>query len=159
MAKKKKRKKRKSGNINPKTKNKLQHTMPDKHAKEAVNGKKMSEVILEFAEPLMHRCENDDQQKKIIALSIVAWNISCLPENQQEQSKKEAVKKFLSGDIKAQLFIEDLLNYLLERKKKYFSHDKRVVINYQICELDDTFNLMVASSVLQEDKNHNYPRW
>jgi hypothetical protein len=44
--------------------------------------KKMSEVILEYAEPLMKHAENVKQQNKAIAMAIICWNASLLRRRQ-----------------------------------------------------------------------------
>ncbi|MCF8145905.1 MAG: hypothetical protein K9N21_18510 [Deltaproteobacteria bacterium] len=40
--------------------------------------KKMSEVILKYAAPLMEHAENVEQQHKAIAMAIICWNASLL---------------------------------------------------------------------------------
>ena len=90
---KKRDKKRKCRNINPARKeDKLSHDIPGTNTKESIKNKLLSETILEFAQPLMDKCENADQQKKLIDLSVLAWNMSYLPEGQQEKEKEKIIK-------------------------------------------------------------------
>ncbi len=147
MAKKKKRGKRGPRNVNPaRKKGKLLQAMPGTKIKEINKGTKLSEAILEFAEPLMDKCETVVQQKRLIDLAILAWNISYLPKDQQEQEKEKIIKNLWRGDSEAQSFMKAMFDCLLERKEKYFAHEKRVIINYDVSELSDRLNLTVLGS-------------
>lgn len=44
----------------------------------------MSQVILDFAAPLLATCDDLDAEKKAISLSIFVWNSSLLPEPLQK---------------------------------------------------------------------------
>ncbi len=145
MAKKKKRKKREPRKINPaRKKDKLSHDIPGTNTKENIKDKKLSETILEFAQPLMDKCENAEQQKKLIDLSVLAWNMSYLSEDHQEQEKEKIIRT-LGVDLEARLIVQELFNYLIARKEAVYSHEKRIVLKYKISETNDKFNLTVAS--------------
>ena len=106
---------------------------------------KMSDVIHCFAEPL--RDENGDIPANMLRFAILIWNASLLPEDEQEEAFRDIIKA-LPG--KERGFREGALlaiGILLERKKTYFSDNKRVIIDYEITETKDMLNLNVVSSV------------
>ena len=47
--------------------------------------RKMSAVILEFAQPLLDQCETFQEEKEVITISVLAWNLSL---SQGQISKK-----------------------------------------------------------------------
>ena len=47
---------------------------------------KMSEVILDFAKPLLHLARDFDEQEKAVKLAILAWNSSLLPGKELQKS-------------------------------------------------------------------------
>ncbi len=146
MAKKKKKKKRQSGDINSKKKNKLQHAKLGEHPQKVFGDRKMSALIFEYAEPLVKKCKTFDHRYKIITIAMTAWNLACLPLDKQEEEKKEVIREISrGGDLEVQSFMEETINYLLERKRNFFSYEKRIVVDYTITELDNTVNLTVIS--------------
>ncbi len=148
---KKRDKKRKCRNINPVRKeDKLSHDIPGTNTKESIKDKILSETILEFAQPLMDKCENADQQKKLIDLSVLAWNMSYLPKEQQEREKEKIIRK-LGDDVEARLTVNEVFNYLIARKEALYSHEKRIIVNYEVSEFNDKLNLMVASCSTRGD--------
>lgn len=150
----KKRKKPESRNVNPaRKKDKLLHVMPSYYTEERIKDKKFLQVILEFAEPLMQKCKNVPQQKKLIVLAMIAWNMSCLSEKEKEQSKEEAGRTLWGDDLEDQLFMKNVFDYFLERKDKYFSHEKRIVSDYEIREYNDRLDLTVFYSSPKVDKD------
>jgi hypothetical protein len=46
----------------------------------------MSQVILDFAAPLLETCDDLEAEKKAIAMAIFVWNSTLLPETEQDQT-------------------------------------------------------------------------
>jgi hypothetical protein len=110
---------------------------------------KMSQVMLDFAQPLLDKCEDTDSMKGAISMAIAVWNMSFLsPEKQDEMLEQ------LIGDRKAFSDARDLaevvatMDTLIERKKKYFADKKRVIVDFQMYVTpDERLHLDVVSTV------------
>jgi hypothetical protein len=106
---------------------------------------KMSDVIHRFAEPL--RDENGDVPPNMIRFAILVWNASLLPKDKQEEAFRDIIKA-LPGNVRGlREGALSTISILLERKEKYFSDNKRVIIDYDITETEDMLNLNVISTV------------
>jgi hypothetical protein len=105
---------------------------------------KMSDIILRFAEPL--KDENGDIPANMIRFAILAWNASLLSKDEQEKAFRDIIKA-LPGNVwglrEAGL---STISMLLERKEKYFSDNKRVIVDYDITETEKILNLNVVST-------------
>ena len=58
--------------------------------------RKMSAVILEFAQPLLDQCETFQEEKEVITISVLAWNLSL---SQGQISKKLIASKLKKAGI------------------------------------------------------------
>jgi hypothetical protein len=106
---------------------------------------KMSDVIHRFAEPLQD--ENGDVPANMIRFAILVWNASLLPKDEQEEAFGDIIKA-LPGNIRGlREGALSVISMLLERKEKYFSDNKRIIIDYDITETEDMLNLNVVSTV------------
>lgn len=110
---------------------------------------KMSEVILDFAEPLLSMASNDEEIKKSIGLAILIWNLSLLPtEGQSEQL--EQFWPSLQADSGDE-HVEDarsIVASLLKRKELHFQDHKRAILDYHISDTRDGLHLDVVSTVI-----------
>lgn len=104
---------------------------------------KMSEIILDFAEPILKACHTKELIKKAIALAIIAWNFSFFPDSERSKIMNETIMKFFSFEIGKD--INYYIEMLIERKRKYFSKYQWVILDYQISHLGDRLHLAVVS--------------
>ena len=106
---------------------------------------KMSDVIHRFAEPLQD--ENGDVPVNMIRFAILVWNASLLPKDKQEKALRDIIKALPGhvGGLREEA--ASVISMLLDRKSKYFSDNKRVIIDYDITETEDMLNLNVVSTV------------
>ncbi len=114
------------------------------------NKEKMSEIIAEFAAPLLDAAKNFEDQKKAISMAIAMWNISLLPEENQLQSLKE-IESIVSSSTEVDDFSkerQEIFSYLIYRKKHLFQDINRFVQDYEIFETSEGFHLNVASIML-----------
>jgi hypothetical protein len=129
----------------------LKRTRTSEHFKDAkvivnpAGTEKMSEVILRFAEPLQD--EYGIIPPNMIRFAILVWNASLLPEDMQKQAIKDIAKIMPDADRETRRGMILAVSMLLERKEKYFSDNKRFIIDYQITETDHRINLDVVSTV------------
>jgi hypothetical protein len=106
---------------------------------------KMSEVILRFAEPLK---DNDGLvPKAMLEIAIIMWNASFMPMDMQRKAVEDIVNVFPSDNSEARREMFLTAHMLLERKKQYFSHNKRMIMDYHITESPHSIHLDVVSTV------------
>ena len=109
---------------------------------------KMSDLILDFAKPLLDICDDNETIKKAISIAIIVWNISLLPEKHHEKAiKKISLDLSPHGDATDVATIMSYVDMLMKRKKEYFPNNNRAIINYHISDLKEGIHLDVASTL------------
>ena len=79
---------------------------------------KMSEVILEFAEPLLDACEDDASSEKAISIAICVWNMSLLSKEKQEKAMKDIYVVFSeTNDDEYLETLRQIVDMLIKRKR------------------------------------------
>ncbi len=116
--------------------------------------KKMSDIIVEYAQPLLNWAKTSEQKKFAIELSIAIWNNSQLPEEKQEN---QLIK--LQNLIKAETNAPeshsdgggDVFKFMLERRKALFSEINRVIVDFEITETPKEIHLSVVYNSLKKN--------
>jgi hypothetical protein len=109
---------------------------------EGSNQEKMSEIILNYAQPLLDASESDEQMKRSIFFAATLWNASFL----EEAERNEFIRKMLIATDDQQNK-DDVVEYFLARKAELYPDVKRVVIDYELVETEHSFHLNVVSNV------------
>ena len=117
---------------------------------QSFHARKMSEVILDFAEPLLDALDDDELFENAINCAVACWNLSFLPEKKQQRQLRAMVNELGKSDQLTRFEIEDCTRMLLERKRFFFADEKRIVVNYKVVEEGDYQRLLVMS-VLAKD--------
>jgi hypothetical protein len=112
---------------------------------------KMSEVLLDFARPLLELSDDDDFDN-VIALAAACWNTALLPQEKQETSIKGLIDIVSSGTREDVQMVREIVRMLLERKRRYFPNNKRFIADYQISNSRSRRNLLVASILPSPDE-------
>ena len=112
----------------------------------------MSEVILDFAEPLLNKINDDDDElfEEVLVLAAICWNLSFLPENEQKKNILSLVDEIAKSDVLHRLKVEDDIRMLLQRKKAFFEDERRILADYEIIEEKGSRRLL-AMSVFAKD--------
>ena len=119
---------------------------------EALDGVKMSEVIIKLAEPLLKKYGDDDKRiETIVSLTIAEWNRLMLPEDEREKFQDVMVDTLSPSDddaamVGSLLYISDLI---AERKKKYFPNLKKVILNQELIVTDGNITLNISSAPIE----------
>jgi hypothetical protein len=111
--------------------------------------RKMSEVILDFAKPLLDAID-DELFENAIGCAVVCWNLSFLKEKRQQRQVRAIVKKVDKSALLTRFEAEDCVRMLLERKRILFADEKRIVVNYKIVEEEDHRHLYVMSTLAKD---------
>jgi hypothetical protein len=106
---------------------------------------KMSDVILQFAEPLIQGPAGVIS-KNAIRLAMAVWNASLLPKAEQLETLKALVDMLPEDDQDARYELAAAFEMLLARKQRYFAKNTRVILDYQITESADMLHLDVIST-------------
>ena len=106
---------------------------------------KMSEVILRFAAPF--KDEDGLVSKAMIEMAIIIWNASFMPQDMQRKALADIINVLPSDASEARHEMLLAVHMLLERKRQYFSHNKRVIVDYHITESAHSIHLDVVSTI------------
>jgi hypothetical protein len=116
--------------------------------KAPLHHRKMSEVILDFAEPLLNTIDdNDELFEDVISFAVICWNVSFLPEEEQQKILSSLVDEMAKSDVLLRLSVKNDIRMLLNRKKTFFADDKRMVVDYKIVEENGSYRLLAMSSM------------
>ena len=113
-------------------------------------GRKMSEVLLDFAEPLLNTIDNDELFEGVISFAAVCWNISFFPEKEQHAHWNKIIKKIGTPPFLTHQSIENWVWALVERKKTFFADDKRIIANFKVVDEGDSRRLFVMSTAAKD---------
>jgi hypothetical protein len=105
---------------------------------------KMSEALHEFVNPYLKPEYNLKRRQALFSLAAIAWNASLMSE--QSMLDNFLTESLLSQDSESQQDVRKLIDELIARKIKYFSHIKRLIVNFEVTESRDEYHLSVAST-------------
>ncbi len=83
----------------------------------------------------------------MLEIAIIIWNASFMPKDMQRKALEDVVNVLPSDDSEARREMFLIVNMLLERKRQYFSHNKRMIMDYHITGSTHSINLDVVSTV------------
>jgi len=110
---------------------------------------KISEILLEFAEPLTAACEGDKAFYNALQLSVIAWNSSFFSLKDRNELIDEGINKHIDNN-KDREVTKEILSMMLERKKKNFSHIKMFIVDFEITYEGKKRHLTVLSLPINE---------
>lgn len=116
------------------------------------NATKMSEVIMEFAEPYLERATTMEDQKKALTMAIAMWNLSMLPKGKRAEEIEKLLGK-LGGpeaDPREDAESKKLIQFFMDRKEKLFPDIERLILNYDMVETPQGVHLNVVSTVSEK---------
>lgn len=103
--------------------------------------KKMSEVLLEFADPYLNHAQDFEDSKKVLTMAGLAWNLSIM-------DSPEMVKKFedISSDFQSNFY--ELVQLMIKRKKTHYGAIKRLILDMDYIQTSHGPHLNVVSTVI-----------
>jgi len=117
---------------------------------QSFHARKMSEVILDFAEPLLDAIDDDELFENAINCAVACWNLSFLTEKKQQRQVRAMVNKLDKSHLLTRFEAEDCARMLLDRKRISFADEKRIVVNYKVVEEEDHHHLYVMSTLAKD---------
>ncbi len=125
------------------------HTVPLHPSASFENEFKMSQVLLEFAEPLLEEAVDEADFKTMIGLAVVFWDLALLPEEEQSEALREIARDLArdaQSDAKMVGYFEMLGEVLLLRKKTLFPDIKRAITGHEFVGEGESVQLLVTST-------------
>jgi len=107
---------------------------------------KMSAVVWDFMEPYMEYATTYEALGKLIVLALLAWNASILPDDEAKAAVERVVDSQPLSKSDHEMMI-DVVEDMMERKKKHFAHYTTAILDYELTETEDEFHLSVVSFV------------
>jgi len=96
-------------------------------------GEKMSEVLFDFAEPLLDEVDDDHHaMDKAISFAAAVWNLSLMSKSDQKKGVNDILEIIRKDDPEMLSVGHGIIEMLLDRKKKYFPNNKRFIISYEL---------------------------
>ncbi|WP_101748713.1 hypothetical protein [Endozoicomonas acroporae] len=123
---------------------------------------KISEALLEFAQPILSVTGDESQEvvESAVSLATMCWNIGAYPEDEGKEMLDEMVSQIIrehmasSGNDEDEdidgsrvLFCE-LLDSMVEQRRTVFSDDSRFVMDFDVLRENGGYRLKVFSSVV-----------
>ena len=108
---------------------------------------KISEAILGLSEPLRNKYKESHHLRGIISATVMAWNISLYPEDEQENVQDmliDSLPEQMSGEDVATLL--GCIDDLIARKKKYYPNVNDYIVKYDLSVSGDDITLTVGSA-------------
>ena len=103
--------------------------------------RKMSELLLEFAAPLLEATDNEDAA---LHLSMMAWNAALFPESRRNELLETAASVV---DEKLRADLGRIMMGMIDVKLTLYPEDERFMVGYEFTERDGQRTLNVASIV------------
>jgi len=121
----------------------------------ASNGEKMSEVIQDFAEPLLDGADSPEEVKKALVIAMVAWNHSLL------QEAGEPGLGGIKSDLLADPTVRGVFESLVERKWALYPDNRRFILDYELIPSGHEYRFNVISTLgspVGKDVRSSLPR-
>ena len=116
---------------------------------------KMSEVILDLADPLLDGdVANPKEVDFIVQLTIAAWRKAMFPADKQAAMEKDIIDTLVppDGDAEQVGTIIQALYMVEERRKKLFPNLRRYVLDYDLHVSEGRVALNVVSESMSENR-------
>ncbi len=110
---------------------------------------KMSEVLIEFAQPLLKVAKTTEQFRTAISLAGLAWNAALLGDKDIEKEIRDLIPK--SNPVYDDIL--PIMEMLKDRKHRDFYDYDRVIIDYQISGKAPDYHLSVISSPIKDNND------
>lgn len=109
---------------------------------------KMSDVIQDFAEPLLMESVTDDEVKDATKFSILVWNASLAPLPERENLIETLTKQLsYSDDPDHYESVKSNIDMLLKRKEEMFPNVNRIILDCQFSGSGKNLRLDVVSNL------------
>ena len=107
---------------------------------------KMSKVLEDFMSPYLHLTTNLTSKQKLFTIGVVAWNASLYPEAERDGITDLLFSEEVIGDEPTmQEELKEIVQELIQRKLAYFNHNQRLIIDFDLQKVGNSYELSVIS--------------
>jgi len=115
---------------------------------------KMSGVLADFVEPYMDSVDTEEAYRRLLTLALMAWNASFLPEEEQQDMIDRVLEAGIpAGNDELKAGLKGIVNMLLARKKAHFSQYTRNIIDFEVTDRGDGYQLAVVSTLEKDEED------
>ena len=111
---------------------------------------KMSEVLVDFADPILDHQGSDEKYDRDLAFAAFAWNIATMPPDMQGDIYESTVNVFTKDMLIPCESVRARLDDLIDRKLQYFNHIHLIIVDYRVVEEGDYRRVLVASTPIKD---------
>lgn len=108
---------------------------------------KMSEIILDLCGEPLHTTDDIEEKEDLIRIAILAWNISLLPENVQQDTIISTYKQLNMVDQQTRDEFLETIQFIITRKRMHYAHIIRPINDYNLQAIDGKLTLNVMSTI------------
>ena len=114
--------------------------------------RKMSEVLLEFAEPVLNGIDEDDDRAYRGTLSFAAacWNLSFFPSERRRTEWNKLAATLPKAPMDVVLDMEEWVWRLVERRRTLFADERRMVVDLRVSNEDDDRHVVVLWTLMED---------
>jgi len=112
--------------------------------------RKMSEVLLEFAKPMLNEFDEPYAFEAIISFAALCWNVAFFPGRKQQKQLRSVVNELAKADPPMRFELEDWAKALLSRKQTCFANDRRMILGFDVLEEAGRDRLVVMSTPVND---------
>jgi hypothetical protein len=125
----------------------IQRSLPDEQVKIVTRrtGRKVSEILVDFAQPWLDEARNDAQRKTVIGMAVLAWNMAAIHEPERWEGMSPELQEKLTEPAKT------ILKEMIARKLALYPEEPRSILDYEIIGGGDEMRIEVAFSLLPEE--------
>ncbi|MCK9321090.1 MAG: hypothetical protein M0P32_03685 [Bacteroidales bacterium] len=105
-------------------------------------GRKISDAVLEMIRPLLKEAMTFDDERNIVGLGVMAWNLGVIKKNKGETEMQKAIKEF-SMELP-----KPIINVLLDYSKikcENYSEYNELIVDYEFTRLNDNQNNLTVA--------------
>ncbi|MGI8908817.1 MAG: hypothetical protein ACR2IE_20280 [Candidatus Sumerlaeaceae bacterium] len=112
---------------------------------------KSSQLLLEFAKPLMFENDSLEETRKSLELASMAWNLALLPEETRESIMDELPLD--EGSLEQdKLIIRQTLEHMIQRKMTHFPQHQRHIAGLTVTMRKNRLHVQVASAMTEGER-------
>ncbi len=114
---------------------------------------KMSEVLLDYAEPLMDEIPVDDeaQSRKALSIAMLCWNAALATEEQREEMLVKFLELTKARTESEREEVLEMLRFMVQRKNELFPKIERFIVGFEVKTAKRRREVVVVSTL---EKGH-----
>lgn len=110
---------------------------------------KLSTRIMEIAKPLTDNAVDHDGFEIVVETAVLCWNLALLPLDKQEEELRSLVRHVARGSPTGFASeVEAWAQVLLDRKRRLFGNDHRMVMKHTIEREGNNLRLLVVGTAM-----------